>query len=177
MESGQIIIPNICHLTSSMVGHQSPYCSPHEQAYHARQKHYRQITNIQHLFSDYRYRSGNLEIIFDYITDVWKSWKSGFPDSRMSGIPKIQTSGIPKIRKFRNSGIPNFRNSGKSGIRKIRNSGNPDFRKSGFPDFWISGSPDIQKSGYLDIRISGLQIQNPCYEESITITYTVLCLL
>ena len=91
--------------------------------------HYRQIKSIQHLFSDYRYRSGNLGIIFDYITDVWKS---GFLDSWISGIPD-----------FRNSGNPDFR---KSGFPDVRKFGCPDFRKSGYPNIRITDTESMSQA-------------------------------
>ena len=39
---------------------------PSKEEYHGRQKHYRQMKNIQHLFSDYTYRSGIIGI--DYFS-------------------------------------------------------------------------------------------------------------
>ena len=88
------------------------------RCYHARKKHYRQITNIQHICPDNRYRSGNMEISFHSIKDVPN------PDFRTSGLQiQIRTSGIPGIR---NSENPVF-----------RNSQNPEMRKFGHPEIQI----------------------------------------
>ena len=129
--------------------------------YHARQKHYRQMKKIRHLFSDYRYRSADMGINYfrlqisenpeTRISGLSKIRVSGFSKIRISGDPTIRIVENPKIRVFRFPKIRIF------GFPKTRIFGIPKIRIFGFPkpsfgDFRKSGFPKIRKSGFPDYR-------------------------